>query len=225
MSGNFVTTARLMAKRAAAAERDRSGEVPTASEFVEHRSYVLSGIVASVAFLEAAINEVFQDAEDGDPWSYYLEPVGSPAIETLAAIWRGTGDGRRLQILEKWQTFLLVAGFDQLDKGADPYQQAALLIGLRNALVHYKAENWISGKAHKLEEQLADKFPPNPLVESAVLEDDPTNSVAWWPELCLGAGCAEWAAQSASAFVRTVLNRTKLDLPCQQIPTALLLRE
>jgi hypothetical protein len=42
---------------------------------------------------------------------------------------------------------------------------------------------------HKMEERLRGKFVDNRLMEGS--------GNPWWPDHCLGHGCAEWAARSA----------------------------
>jgi hypothetical protein len=76
-------------------------------------------------------------------------------------------------------------------------QDAALLVRLRNALVHFKPENIPADEEHELQKRLRGKFPDNRLMESS--------GSPWWPSHGLGHGCSEWAVRSARALVDEVL--------------------
>jgi len=84
-----------------------------------------------------------------------------------------------------------------MDKGAAPWQPTAILIQLRNALIHYEPE-WLSthvnteDEAHKLTKMLRGRFTPNPLTGAG----DP-----YYPNKVLGHGCAEWAVRTSTEFV------------------------
>jgi hypothetical protein len=97
-----------------------------------------------------------------------------------------------MRALEKWQLMRIFAGLDPLDRGHAPYQDAQLVMQLRNLILHYRPEYVAADEPHRLEERLKGKFAPNRLMEGS--------GNPWWPSHCLGHGCAEWAAQSALAF-------------------------
>jgi hypothetical protein len=87
-----------------AAELEASeGEIPRFD--MAHRSYVVSSVIAAAIFLEAAINELFQDAQDGHGLTDdgYLAPLSSQAVAAMAELWAGTDSGSKLRPLEKWQ--------------------------------------------------------------------------------------------------------------------------
>jgi hypothetical protein len=161
---------------------------------IEHHAYVLSAIVSAVGFLEATVNEFFQDAHDehnltGDG---YLAPLSVETIRAMAATWRGTDEGSKLNALEKWQLLRIFAGREPLDRGSAPYQDAQLVMQLRNAILHYRPESIAADEPHRMEARLKGKFAENRLMQGS--------GNAWWPSHCLGHGCAEWAARSALAF-------------------------
>ena len=160
---------------------------------IAHRAYVKSVVLSSVAFLEAAINEIFQDAYDGHDG--YTKELEANTLKALRNLWQLSGEeqGRSSwSILEKYQAALLCAGLDLLSTGEQPYQDANLLIRLRNALVHFKPTTLGGGKDHKLADSLGDKFEPNRLFEGS--------GNPYFPDKCLGAGCAKWAVQASVAF-------------------------
>lgn len=174
----------------------------------EHRSYVIGSILASVAFLEAAINELFSAAADGD--------LGQLKLDTdlrggLAALWSIDNFRRGARLLEKYQCALQLAGKPLFDRGKNPYQDAKCLIELRNALVHFVPTTTpISGEAgieiplDEFGKMLQGKFSENPWKPKyALISEGPDPKPATWPffpEGCLGSGCARWAAESAISF-------------------------
>jgi hypothetical protein len=85
-SGHLLWTAQHEAELAGLVEAGLAGTVPFS---LEHRGYVLSSIIASVAFLEAMINELFQDAADGhapEP-DGYITPLSEECRRTMADVW------------------------------------------------------------------------------------------------------------------------------------------
>jgi len=85
-SGHLLWTAQHEAELAGLVEAGLAGTVPFS---LEHRGYVLSSIIASVAFLEAMINELFQDAADGhapEP-DGYITPLSEECRRTMAEVW------------------------------------------------------------------------------------------------------------------------------------------
>lgn len=194
-STHLLWTANHMAASARAIEAG-AGDKPCFD--IEHRAYVLSSIIAIAAFLEAAVNELYQDAADGHGVTAdgYLAPLAPPTIAALAAAWRGTDRGVKLNVLEKWQLLLALSGKPPLDAGAQPYQDARLVLHLRNALVHYKPEDLSADDEHKNVARLRGKFDDNRLMAGG--------GNPWWPDHCLGFGCARWAAHSAVALADRV---------------------
>jgi hypothetical protein len=184
-----------------ATERARAIEAAHAgrSAFdIEHRAHVLSAIVGSVAFLEATANELFQDADDrhGITDDGYLVPLDEATVGAMAAWWQGTDGLRGMNVLGKWELLLVCAGKHALNRGAAPYQDAQFVVRLRNAVVHYRSENVSADSTHDMEAWLRGKFDDSRLM---VGSGNP-----WWPDHCLGHGCAAWATRSAVAFADRV---------------------
>lgn len=164
----------------------------------EHRSYVIGSVLSAVAFLEAAINEVFCNAADGHN---ALKPLTQSAHDLMRELW-GMGIPRTASypILKKYQVALVLAGKPQLEDGRQPYQDAHLLIQLRNALVHYEPE-WLPAPtgAHGFEVKLKHKFPPSALFAGS--------GNCWYPDHCLGYGCSRWAVNTSVALTEEFLSR------------------
>jgi hypothetical protein len=185
------------AARAGAIEAEHDGR----SRFdIKHQGHVLAAILSSAAFLEAMINELYRDAHDGHGVTDdgYIAPMEKSTRDALAELWLGSNEGYNLQALEKYQLLLFVAGHERLPRGEQPYQDAALLVQLRNAIAHYQPENVAADAPAKVGQHLTGKFADNALMRGA--------GNPWWPSHCLGHGCAQWAWRSALAFSDAVVD-------------------
>lgn len=103
---------------------------------VKHRAFITNSIFSSVAFMEAAINETFQDAADDHQGS--LASLEIEAKTKMASFWEITEGRNRstISILDKYQIALVLADKPQFDKGRSPFQDARTLIEIRNDLTH-----------------------------------------------------------------------------------------
>lgn len=146
----------------------------------EHRSYVVTSLLSSVAFLEAVVNEVFVDAVDSNS---RVASLGSRCIELMAETWLTSERG--LGTLDKYQMALLFAGKPRFLKGENPYQDVSSVITIRNSLIHFKPRWHDHGETEQLEKRLSGKFDLNPYLAGT--------GNPWFPGKVLSAGCAEWA--------------------------------
>lgn len=156
----------------------------------EHRSNVAASVLSSVTFLEASINELFASASHDN-----LEVGGKLSAEER---YRLTGAASMIannRLLDRFQLALYLLDRAAFDIGAQPYQDAKLLISLRNELVHYKPQfrgaadsdeltNWAKALASK-------RFSLNPFTSAG----NP-----FFPDKCLSHGCTVWAWNAAVAF-------------------------
>ena len=98
-----------------------------------------------------------------------------------------------MSVLDKYQMALLFANKPKFDEGANLYQDAALLISIRNKLVHFRTKWRTHGQEsvseRKFEKKLAERVAPNALLAAT---DRP-----WFPDKCLGAACANWACATS----------------------------
>lgn len=171
---------------------------------VEHRSAVTAAIFTSVAFLEASVNELFASA-DHDNLEVGGGRGGLPqrGRRLLALLGEPL---ERASTLDRYQIALGLLDREPFETGAQPFQDTVLLVKLRNMLVHYRPE-WrpgaIDGAASdpdtKVEKALVGKgFKPNPFTSDV----NP-----FFPDRCLGHGCAAWAWASALAFASDFFRR------------------
>jgi hypothetical protein len=159
----------------------------------EHRAYVIGAVFASVAALEASINELYHEAINGEPKTADGFECGTQVIKS-----EWVKMERRSPILAKYERALRLAGQPSFE-GETTWQDAADLILLRNTLVHYKAE-WHDerGAHHRLQQRLDGKF---------ILNVRPPGFNLWFPHQCLSAGCAEWATRTVQAFMAAFCKR------------------
>ncbi len=192
-------TARHMARLCA--EREAELLKQGVSSDVQHRSYAVTAVISAVAFLEAHINEAFADAADDNPVvRQQIANVPQNAADLMGKLWddREVKAGERLSILAKYQLALVCSGKPMMESDRNPYQHARKLISLRNALVHFKIEWQWHDVAYKLEKELKPAgFQENQLHIGA----------PWYPNKCLGAGCAQWACDTAHSFVSAWRNQ------------------
>ncbi|MHA1540471.1 MAG: hypothetical protein ACTSXL_00755 [Alphaproteobacteria bacterium] len=187
----------------------------TGGLFAEHREYCISTIIHSFCYLEAYINEVITNSVlKGKIILFH-----SSFIETLKL----TPENKHTEIrienihrekigftllsklnedscLDKYNTFLKIITGKKFTKGDEPYQSIEALRKLRNYFVHTKHETFSDSKTHKLEDLLKSKFDTNTLIH-----ENSTNS--FFPDKCLGAGCAIWAYISICNFVEEFQSR------------------
>jgi hypothetical protein len=157
------------------------------TEWFRHSGYVTAAVLSAVAYLEAWINELYQSAIDRE--SNILRTFDTNLFRLFGEVWEYL---EKHPTLEKYQIALLLAGKEPFATGAQPYQDADDLIELRNCLVHYKSK-WVEvGKPQHLEKRLRHKnFSLNPYIGTGGM---------WFPDRCLGAGCAEWSVNAARCF-------------------------
>ncbi len=154
----------------------------------EHFARATGAVLSATCALEAFINEFYQDAVDGSDSEL---GVASAARKEIVDLW-DTVD--RAPTLRKYQWVLSLARVDSMPEGEDPYQSAADLVALRNALAHYRPE-WYHERrvSDKLEKRLLGRFPTNRLAPS---------SMAFIPHRAIGAGCGHWSVATVVSLVQ-----------------------
>jgi hypothetical protein len=139
-------------------------------------------VLTATASLEAYANQVFSDREI--LFSSYPAPLLHNLWETY----------EQKPILEKFEFALLLLNKPQLVRGAKTYDHVRVLIDLRNALTHFKAEWENEADEHKkISAKLANKFIVGPYFSTDQL---------LFPQRWASHSCTIWAVQSAMAFAR-----------------------
>ncbi len=151
-----------------------------------HRAWVTGAIVSSVAFLESSINELYLEFERaGDDGS----PMPTRAHTQLETLWP-SAEGAPLTL--RYQVALQAVDAERFNERRSTYRNVERLLELRDALVHHQPERHDERQRHQsLQRRLRNCFAPNSLLPPRA---------RWFPDLCLGSGCATWALRSADAF-------------------------
>jgi hypothetical protein len=174
----------------------------------EARSNALATVLLSAASLESSVNEFYQQAVDRDRSA--LESLSDTQMKLLAELWP---EIEKLSPIRKYQVALVATGHEPMSKGQEPYRSADGLIRLRNALVHFRPEWDDDLKDHRsLEQRLSRLFPVSALTDRA------KGRMVWFPHKCLGAGCAEWAIESATRFSQQFVNTLGIRERLKRIP-------
>ncbi|MEX0771040.1 MAG: hypothetical protein WD035_09925 [Balneolaceae bacterium] len=175
----------------------------------EHRSYAISTIILTVAFLEATINDFF--AGISNTLKNYETIADERILDEIKTLWNNKGIERQ-NMLYKYEQAFSILQITSFDKSKEPCQDVILLIDLRDELVHFKPEwilfgNQFGANEHKMAQRLRGKFNPNTLLP---------DSMPFYPDRCLGSSCTRWAIKSSVAFTDFFYQEIGLDAPYEK---------
>jgi hypothetical protein len=197
-TAQYLRGAAIFTKRADEIERDAKSDIGDLLR-TEHRALVTAAIMQSVACIEADIAEItmhgpgYHLGSDGR-WNsahHYLHPLAEFIDEQSA--------------LERYNIVLLLLSKPPFKMGQNPWQHTALLVKLRNELVHYKSRWGKELDAAKLVTGLQSlKLIRPPFISS---------EANFFPHQLLGSACAWWAVQSAVTFLNDFYDRIGIDSP------------
>jgi hypothetical protein len=195
LSRHHIISAHNFAEAARTVENEDPDEVPLDDKW-RYRAYVTAAVLSSAGFLEASINELYLELQK------VTKSGDSQLRHELALLVNAWPQIVSSPVLQKYQIALSVTDADQYNEDASPYADAECLVRLRDALLSYNAE-WddTRGRHQVLEARLKDAFPPSPLVSA---------QRPWFPDRCLGAGCAKWAVKTAQLFANDFYRRMAL---------------
>jgi hypothetical protein len=165
---------------------------------IEHESFAITSILSGVAFLEALVNETFEDVGDPD-YESYRKPALDSNIRKDMTNW-ASKKLRVAGLLEKYNAALRLAGAAPFIQQENPYHDVTLLIKLRKALMHFRPAWHDQGAIDELGNELSKRFTPSSLLP----EEDGS---PWVPVKALGASGAEWAYRTAEAFADDWIGR------------------
>ncbi|WP_068016779.1 hypothetical protein [Nocardia mexicana] len=167
---------------------------------IEHRVLAISAVTSSVLFLEALVNETFQDAYDDGHGASRISVLSASAVAKMQGAWQVAE--YQLRTLEKFQLALDFASKPRLDEGAWPFQTTNTMVKLRNLLIHPKPQwdNLDNG----------DKFLRTLKTAQGFMENQQPLGTPWFPNKALGAGCAGWACDTSKTFANEWLDRLGL---------------
>lgn len=193
------------------------GNDPAPDLLIRHEAFILNSVLSTVAFLESTINELYADAAD-DAY-FFADEKNEALLKLIGEKWRNEKNFDRAPMISKYQKILAIAGKPPFDENDQAFANVRTLIEIRNHLMHYKRE-WVvihddsrtgSGEestAEKFGKVLRKKFAKNPLA--------PKN-LPFFPDKCLGHGCAEWAIVNSIIFTDEFFRRLELAAPYEGI--------
>jgi hypothetical protein len=184
----------------------------------DFNAQIIGGIISAVSFLECYINEVYADAAEED---VRCSKIPSEKLKLISKMWnRGIPRTARYSILEKYNIFLDLVDAEPFDKGRFPYQDASILIDIRNEMVHFEpywttienSEAVMPSKPNKFESKLKGRFASSKLHKMDYF---------FFPHYCFSSDCVRWAFDSAKelsfdfsrrANVESTLNDLKWEI-------------
>lgn len=175
LSSKHIMLAHDFAQAARALEEPHR-ETLTTQEKWQHRGDVTAAVMSATAYLEDLISEL------------YVNMRNLPRPKLVKKL-RASSKPDASKVLNKYQLALSVSDGDPFDMSTSPYHDADSLFRLRDALVNYL--NFRPVGRRGLRGRLDGKFPLNPYA---------TEQGGWFPDRCLGAGCANWAVSTAEVF-------------------------
>lgn len=201
------------ARRVHELEEEHGGDLVPEPILATQRGHVTACVMGAYAFLEALMNECFTRREPP------LEEVALSKRVHLRELWSAV---KREPAPRKAQLLLTALAGTRFDPREGPYYDVDLVRQLRDELVHHTPklgsvvelpEHDVTGtdEGEQLREALADRFEPNPLADPAAF---------YFPDRCLGSGCAVWALESCRGFAVSFYERLGLEAPFSPRPSA-----
>jgi hypothetical protein len=193
-----------------------SGPLPQ-DVLLQHEAFILNAVLSTVSFLESAVNELHADAAD-DAY-FFADDEHEALLRTIGEKWHNEKNFDRAPLISKYQKILAIAEKPRFEEGDQAYANVRTLIEIRNHLLHYKRE-WVvirdrktamdgeETTAEKFEKILRKKFATNPLAQK---------NLPFFPDKCLGHGCAEWAIVNSIIFADEFFRRLGLPVPYEGI--------
>jgi hypothetical protein len=165
----------------------------------KYRACVTGAVFSSVAFLEAAINEVFAQSP---PYMHAFQNVPGDDVAAITGAAPVVVGRRGPSMLDKYQLACTLIRRPKLDTGHEPFQSVYALVSLRNELIHYIPE-WIdvATSPQRLVQLLWNRFPLSPFEPE---------SLGQHLDRCISYGCARWAVEGSLSFADEFFSRTGL---------------
>jgi hypothetical protein len=211
-SVRYIQSAALLCRLGFLIEQEyrETGAIPAEMQ-LRHEAFILNSVLSTVAFLESTINELYADVSDEA--YFFTDETQEALLRTIAEGWKNEKNFDRAPVLARYQKILAIAGKPPFDERDQAFANVRDLIEIRNHLMHYKREWVVIGEGGKrgpgedttgvkFEKNLRKKYAANPLA--------PKNH-PFFPDQCLGHGCAEWAVVNSLIFTDEFFRR--LDLP------------
>jgi hypothetical protein len=201
----------------------RAGEELQQDLLLRHEAFALNAILSTVAFLESTVNELYADAAD-DAY-FFADTEHEAVLRTIGEKWRNEKNFDRAPLITRYQKILAIAEKDPFDEGDQAFANVRQLVEIRNHLMHYKREWVVIGEekhqggtettSERFEKLLKKKFAKNPFAAA---------NQPFFPDKCLGHGCAEWAIVNSVIFTDAFFRKLDLPVPYEGIRDELVTR-
>jgi hypothetical protein len=198
-TGQFLRSSAIFARRCAEIERDHpdSPDEPTKTE---HRGLVTATIVQCAAAVEAESAAVMMHGPGNHLGSGRIDTKARDFLAPLVEV-----IDRQEPSLERYKSILHLLNKLPLDEGAQPWQDMALLVRLRNELIHYKSKWGKDMEGKRLFGGLQSlRLQKPPFI--------PKNS-NFFPHQFLSAACAAWSVRTTVAFLNAFYDRLGIESP------------
>lgn len=163
---------------------------------IEHRGLACAVIMQCAAALETESHEICAHGPASHLGSNDIDREVTPFLSPLADIVDDQSTMKRFSLI------LHVLRKQSIDAGTEPYQSAALVVRLRNEIVHYKSRWGADIESASLFRSLLAKRHRDPPFT------DPRMN--FFPLRCLSADCAAWALVSVVAFLEHVYRQLEV---------------
>ncbi|MBR0798952.1 hypothetical protein JQ615_26540 [Bradyrhizobium jicamae] len=197
----FLSGAAIFARRAHELEGPVIGEVAQS----EYMACVVGSVTQAAAALEAEISEVTMHGPGHHLGSNDIDATARAFLVPLA----DTIDGEAP--LHRYDLVLHLLGKPALDQGTQPYQNADMLVGLRNELIHYESkwgDQMNRKKLFKGLQQLRFEYP----------KFLPSGMTNFFPHRCLSSSLASWSVATATSFINAFYVRLGISSPLEAYP-------
>jgi hypothetical protein len=217
-SVRYIQAAALLCRLGFAIEQEYREVDPVPSEAqLRHEAFILNSVFSSVSFLESTVNELYADA--ADEAYLFADERHEALLQLISEKWKNTKNFDRAPVLTRYQKILAISGQPVFDDGDQAFINVRNLIEIRNHLMHYRRE-WVvirDGRGpHKSEETATDKF-GKMLRKKFAANPLAAKNIPFFPDKCLGHGCAEWAVMNSIIFVDEFFHRLGLPVPYEGI--------
>jgi hypothetical protein len=224
-SVRYIQSAAVLCRLGYGIEKNCATSVPISQDLLlQHEAFVLNSVLSTVSFLESTVNELYADAAD-DAY-FFADGEHEALLRLIGEKWNNEKNFDRAPLISKYQKILTIAEKSPFEEGDQAYENVRTLIEIRNHLLHYKRE-WVVIRDHgtagesegttteKFGKILQKKFAANLLAHK---------NLPFFPDQCLGHGCAEWAIVNSVIFTDEFFRRLGLPVPYEGIRNELATR-